>query len=210
MVVLWWVALAEVLLSKSICICSYPPSLYSLVTGSCLLERLVVGMSPPLFHMVLSPSPLVAFMTWFADGQIKVRFPLWVCPWSGKVSLPLFICLLCVEYHCWCGLSYANTVNIWLPLDWNTTVPLAWNWPKPALLLHKPISTTCWLQVPFLSDCRGPGSVLGHFLWGRWWTKEPWNRFLSEYFGFSLSGSSNVPYWYLIHLPLTLYNHGFW
>jgi len=63
--------LAGVLLSKSICICSYPPSVYSVGTGSCLLERLVVGVSPPLLHMVLSASPLVAFMTWFADGKIS-------------------------------------------------------------------------------------------------------------------------------------------
>lgn len=145
--------LAGVLLSKSICICSYPPSMYPVGTGSCLLKRLVVGVSPSLFHMVLSPSPLVAIMTWFADGKIKSDSHCGYVHGQGK--------FLCLYLHACCVLSiiasvdspYTNTVNIWLPLDWNTTVPLAWNWPKPVLLLHKLVSTVSKLAGHRFHSC---------------------------------------------------------
>jgi hypothetical protein len=35
----------------------------------------------------------------------------------------------------------------------------------------------------------GPGSIPGQSMWDLWWTKRHWDRFFSEYFGFTLSMS---------------------
>jgi hypothetical protein len=47
-----------------------------------------------------------------------------------------------------------------------------WLWVAPA---------SCWGQ---------PGSILGQFMWDRWWTNLHWDRCLSQYFCLPLS---NVP-----------------
>ena len=69
--------------------------MYPVGTGSCLLERLVVGVSPPLFHMVLSPSPLLAFMMCLADKKIKSDSHCGYGHGQGKF-LCLYLCACCV------------------------------------------------------------------------------------------------------------------